>query len=106
MRLRRWGRRIAVVLAALVAGSTVASLTYNAVTAGRDLPAAKLDRGPYLRVDGTTLAYRRFGTRGTPIVLVGGFIEPSWVWHRVAPLLARHHRVFALDLPPFGYSQR
>ena len=68
--------------------------------------AADLYSGPYVQVDGTTLAYRSYGKRGTPIVLLGGFIEPSWVWHRVGPLLARRHRVFALDLPPFGYSQR
>lgn len=57
-------------------------------------------------MDGTRIAYRRWGAHGTPIVLVAGFAEPSWVWHEVAPLLARTHRVYALDLPPFGYSQR
>jgi len=55
---------------------------------------------------GTRLAYRRWGSHGTPIVLVGGFVEPSWVWHAVGRLLGRRHRVYALDLPPFGYSQR
>jgi pimeloyl-ACP methyl ester carboxylesterase len=41
------------------------------------------------------------------VVLLGGAAEPSWVWHDVGPLIARAgHRVFALDLPPFGYSQR
>jgi len=39
-------------------------------------------------------------------VLIGGFIEATDVWRRVAPLLARRHRVYALDLPPFGYSER
>jgi pimeloyl-ACP methyl ester carboxylesterase len=28
------------------------------------------------------------------------------VWHAAAPLLARNHRVYAVDLPPFGFSQR
>jgi pimeloyl-ACP methyl ester carboxylesterase len=106
MRLRRWGRRIALALAELVVVITAASLAYNAVTAGRDVAAANLYPGPYVRIDGTTLAYSSYGKRGTPIVLLGGFVEPSWVWHRVAPLLARRHRVFALDLPPFGYSER
>ena len=47
------------------------------------------------------------GNAGTPVVLLGGAAEPSWVWHEVGPLLARgDHRVFALDLPPFGYSER
>jgi pimeloyl-ACP methyl ester carboxylesterase len=60
-----------------------------------------------VRVDATLLAYRSWGRRGSPIVLLGGAAEPSWVWHDVGPLLARAgHRVFALDLPPFGYSER
>jgi pimeloyl-ACP methyl ester carboxylesterase len=60
-----------------------------------------------VRADGTLLAYREWGDTGSPVVLLGGAAEPSWVWHDVGPLLARAgHRVFALDLPPFGYSQR
>jgi pimeloyl-ACP methyl ester carboxylesterase len=104
--LKRWLRRIGIALAALVLVLTVASLAYNAATAGRDVAAAKLYAGPYVRADGTQLAYRRWGSHGSPIVLVGGFIEPSWVWHDVGPILGRTHRVYALDLPPFGYSQR
>jgi pimeloyl-ACP methyl ester carboxylesterase len=104
--VKRWLRRGAVALLALALTLTVASLLYNLATAGRDVPASKLYAGPYAAVDGTRLAYRRWGSHGTPIVLVGGFIEPSWVWHEVGPLLGRRHRVYALDLPPFGYSQR
>jgi pimeloyl-ACP methyl ester carboxylesterase len=102
----RWLRRIGLGLAALVVLVTLASFAYNAATAGRDVSATKLYAGPFVRVDGTLLAYRRWGTHGAPIVLVGGFIEPSWVWRRVGPLLAERHRVYALDLPPFGFSQR
>ncbi len=70
-------------------------------------PATALYAGPFVRADGTLLAYRRWGTRGSPVVLLGGAAEPSWVWHDVGPLLARAgHRVYALDLPPFGYSER
>ena len=104
--MRRWLRRLGLAIAALALAVTVASLVYNVATAGRDKPAAELYPGPYVTVDGTTLAYRHWGPRGTPIVLLGGFLEPTWVWHSVGPLLAQHHRVFAVDLPPFGYSQR
>lgn len=93
-------------LLALVVGITLAALAYDLATNGREQPATALYAGPYARVDGTLLAYRSWGTMGTPIVLLGGAAEPSWVWHDVGPLLARHHRVYALDLPPFGYSQR
>jgi pimeloyl-ACP methyl ester carboxylesterase len=104
--VKRWLRRLGIALAALVVLLTLASLAYNAATSGRDVAASKLYAGPYAEVDGTQLAYRRWGTHGTPIVLLGGFIEPSWVWHEVGPLLGRSHRVYAVDLPPFGYSQR
>ena len=105
-RLKRVLRWIGVGLLALFVALTLASLLFNAVTSGRDEAASKLYAGPYVQVDGTELAYRAWGSRGTPILLLGGFIEPAWVWHRVGPLLGRTHRVYALDLPPFGYSQR
>jgi len=70
-------------------------------------PATELYGGPFVRADGTLLAYRTWGTQGSPVVLLGGAAESSWVWHDVGPLLARAgHRVYALDLPPFGYSER
>lgn len=105
-RTKRWLRRLGIGLLVLLAAITVASFAYNAATAGREAAARALYRGPYVVADGTSIAYRRWGRTGSPIVLVGGFVEPSWVWRRVGPLLGRHHRVFALDLPPFGYTQR
>jgi pimeloyl-ACP methyl ester carboxylesterase len=104
--VRRWPRRLGLALVELSVFLTVASLIYNAATSGRDQPAAKLYAGPYVRVDGTSIAYRRWGTTGTPVLLVGGFVEPSWVWEQVGTLLGRRHRVYALDLPPFGFSER
>jgi pimeloyl-ACP methyl ester carboxylesterase len=105
-RVKRVLRWVGVGLLVLFVALTVASLVFNAVTSGRDEAAAKLYPGPFVSVDGTELAYRAWGSKGTPIVLLGGFIEPAWVWHRVGPLLGRTHRVYAVDLPPFGYSQR
>lgn len=52
------------------------------------------------------VAYRHWGDSGTPIVLLGGFVVPSFVWQKVGARLGRHHRVYALDLPPFGFSER
>jgi pimeloyl-ACP methyl ester carboxylesterase len=106
-RLRRWGRRLALALLALFLVVTLAAIAYDLATNGEMRPAAALYGGPFIRADGTRLAYRTWGTRGTPIVLLGGAAEPSWVWHDVGPLLAREgHRVYAVDLPPFGYSER
>jgi len=105
-RLRRWARRLALGLLVVIAAATVASFAYNAATNGGQRPAAALYPGPYVSVSGTAVAYRHWGDKGSPIVLVGGFVEPSWVWHRLGPLLGRRHRVYAIDLPPFGYTQR
>jgi pimeloyl-ACP methyl ester carboxylesterase len=104
--MRRWLRRVLVAVLVLFLVLTVASFAYNAATSGRERPAADLYPGPWVTVDGTRVAYRSWGRRGSPVVLLGGAFEPSWVWHEVGPLLARRHRVFALDLPPFGYTQR
>jgi pimeloyl-ACP methyl ester carboxylesterase len=105
-RLRRWAKRIGLLLLELAVVVTIASLVYNAATAARMEPARELYSGPYLRVDDKLVAYRRWGRSGSPIVLVGGFVEPTDVWQAVARRLAATHRVFALDLPPFGYTQR
>lgn len=98
-------RRIGIGIAALFVLATVSSLLYNAVTPGGEA-ATRLYAGPYVRVDGTELAYRCWGSSGSPVLLIGGFVEPAWVWHGVGPLLGRAHRACAVDLPPFGYSQR
>ena len=105
-RLARWGRRAGIALLTLVAALTVAAAAYDAATPG-GAPARSLYAGPYVTVDGRSLAYRRWGKSGAPVVLIGGFIEPSDVWRKVGPALARSgYRVYALDVPPFGYSER
>jgi pimeloyl-ACP methyl ester carboxylesterase len=106
-RLRRWLRRLALAVLVFIVAVTLAAVAYDLATDGREQPASALYPGPFARVDGTLLAYRSWGDRGSPVVLLGGAAEPSWVWHETGPLLAHAgHRVFALDLPPFGYSQR
>lgn len=55
-------------------------------------------------VNGTTLHYVSAGTSGSPILLVHGFPESWWAFHKLIPLLAATHRVFAVDLRGFGDS--
>lgn len=105
-RLRRWAKKLGLIVLELFVVLTIASLVYNAATAGGVKPARVLYAGPFVHVDGRDVAYRRWGTHGTPVLLLGGFIVPSSVWNRVGELLGHNHRVFALDLPPFGYTQR
>src|ERR1700736_6803080 len=69
------------------AGATLAGITHHRVEA-----------------NGTTLHYVAAGTSGTPILLAHGFPETWWPFRRLIPLLAAHHRVFAVDLRGFGDS--
>lgn len=55
-------------------------------------------------VNGTRLHYVCAGTDGSPILLVHGWPETWWAFRKLIPLLARTHRVFALDLRGFGDS--
>jgi 4,5:9,10-diseco-3-hydroxy-5,9,17-trioxoandrosta-1(10),2-diene-4-oate hydrolase len=41
---------------------------------------------------------------GSPVVLLHGLGASSGVWHVQEPELARHHRVYAIDLPGSGRS--
>ena len=100
-------RGVVATLVALVIVLTAASFAYNTVTSDPDVPVRQLWSGKFVSADGVLTAYRSWGSRGTPILLVGGFAEPSFVWERVGPQLAHAgHRVYALDLDGFGYSER
>lgn len=55
-------------------------------------------------VNGTKLHYVSAGVSGSPILLVHGFPETWWAFHKLIPLLAADHRVFAVDLRGFGDS--
>ena len=45
------------------------------------------------------------GTEGSPVLLVHGFPETWWTFHKLIPRLSEHHRVFAVDLRGFGDSR-
>ena len=55
-------------------------------------------------LNGTKLHYVSAGTTGSPILLVHGWPETWWAFHKVIPILARLHRVIAVDLRGFGDS--
>ena len=55
-------------------------------------------------VNGGKLHYVSAGSSGAPLLLVHGFPETWWAFHKVIPLFAETHRVFAVDLPGFGDS--
>lgn len=69
------------------AGATIPEVAHHSVALG-----------------GTDIHYVSAGSTGSPILLVHGFPETWWTFHRLIPLLATRHRVFAVDLPGFGDS--
>jgi pimeloyl-ACP methyl ester carboxylesterase len=44
------------------------------------------------------------GGIGKPVILLHGFTETWYTWHRIIPELAEHYTVIALDLPGLGDS--
>src|SRR6218665_1139325 len=68
-------------------GSTIAGVTHHLV-----------------EINQTHLHYVEAGSGGSPVLLVHGFPENWWAFHKLIPLLARQHRVFAVDLRGFGDS--
>ena len=58
----------------------------------------------HLALNGTNLHYVAAGQAGSPILLVHGWPETWWAFHKVIPILAKSHRVFAVDLRGFGAS--
>ena len=58
----------------------------------------------YVEVNGIDLHYVSAGNSGSPVVLVHGFPETWWAFHKLIPLLSTKHRVFAVDIRGFGDS--
>ncbi|MBO2453088.1 alpha/beta hydrolase [Actinomadura barringtoniae] len=102
-RLRKWALRVFAGVLVLIVAGTLFSFGYNAATAGRAGEPAGLR---FVSADGIRTRYKQWGTTGPPIVLVHGFAESADTWDRVAGVLAADHRVYALDLTGWGYSQR
>lgn len=67
-------------------------------------------RADYQAVDGVRLRYLDLpateGETGEPLVLLHGFASSLETWTAILKPLSRHHRVLALDLKGFGWSER
>ena len=84
-----------------------------AVSQGQSAPRQRIDpglatlRGGFVsgtaQVNGTTLHYVHGGT-GPPVILLHGFPEDWYEYHRVMPLLAKQFTVVAVDLRGIGGS--
>jgi pimeloyl-ACP methyl ester carboxylesterase len=58
-----------------------------------------------LSTDGVSL-HSVIGGQGPALVLLHGWPQTWWAWHRVLPALAEHFTVIAVDLPGLGDSSR
>ncbi|MFD3592544.1 alpha/beta fold hydrolase [Nocardia sp. NPDC058640] len=56
-------------------------------------------------VNGVRLHYVAGGA-GAPLLLLGGWPQTWWQWHKVMPALARRYRVIAVDLRGMGGSDK
>jgi pimeloyl-ACP methyl ester carboxylesterase len=106
-RLRSGGRRLlkqcGIAFAIVAVAVTGFSFIYNLATQGTvPLPPGLT----YVQTGDISTRYREWGASGTPILLLHGFIESADSWQPTAELLARTHRVYAIDLDGYGYTQR
>lgn len=90
-------RRLAWALAALL---QVGCLAFH----GGPLPGEPA-HDTFIQVEGARVRYLDVG-RGPAVVLLHGFASTIEDWWTVIPALKAHHRVLALDLKGFGWSDR
>jgi len=59
----------------------------------------------YADVNGTQLHYV-IGGEGEPLILIPGYPETWWAYHKVMPLLAKKYRVVVVDMRGMGSSNK
>ncbi|RCG31580.1 alpha/beta hydrolase [Sphaerisporangium album] len=115
-RIAKWGRNA---LSAVAAATVLLFGTAAGAGAGTERVGAQSKAGAsapqawrgfdtsfrhgFVPVDGSILHYVRGGS-GPPLVLLHGWPQTWWEWHKVMPALARTHTVIAFDLPGLGDS--
>ncbi|TAE57903.1 MAG: alpha/beta hydrolase [Bacteroidetes bacterium] len=81
-----------------------------ALTAQRRTLSPPFDNSQFSTVQGLKLHYRQWQPEGAvrgKVLLVHGFCGSTFSWRKTIPsLLAQGYAVTAVDLPPFGYSDR
>jgi len=99
--LKRAAKVAGIAFAALVVALTAASFGYNLATDG---PAPRPPHLLFAEGGGWDTRYLEWGAHGTPVVLVPGAFETADTFAELGPVLAKNHRVFAIDLSGTGYS--
>lgn len=101
--LVRLARQCLIAFTVMAVSFTAFSFVYNLTTQGAVAPPPGLT---FVRTGDIDTRYREWGTSGSPVLLLHGFVESADSWQSTAALLARDHRVYAIDLDGFGYSER
>ena len=99
--LKRIAKVAGIAIVSLMVTVTVASFGYNLATDG---PAPRPAHLRFANGGGWDTRYLGWGTHGTPVVLVPGAFETADTFGTLGPMLAKNHRVFAIDLSGTGYS--
>lgn len=89
-------------IASLLGGAGVAAAGVRRLFRPYDVPPAP---GQTVDLDGERIHYLERG-EGSPVLLVHGFAGSTFSWRHVIAGLSRDHRVLAVDLPGWGYSDR
>jgi len=58
----------------------------------------------FIDIKGKKIAFTSEGT-GTPIVMLHGWPQSSYVWRKVVPFISKEYRIILIDLPGLGQSQ-
>jgi pimeloyl-ACP methyl ester carboxylesterase len=91
-------KRLTLVLVALMLGAGSVALA-----------ASDANNGPFARLgppDAPVKLYAVERGEGPPVLLIHGFGTNTFTWRRIAPDLARDHKVIAVDLKGFGRSDK
>lgn len=107
-RLRRGLAWLLLAPLALVAAYVAASMLYVRIHEDATPQTAAPAGGRFFDVDGTQVFARDFGpVNGRPLLLAHGTAAWSGTWFSLIPALRNAGwRVVAVDLPPFGYSDK
>lgn len=108
-RFVRWLVRGVVALVALLVVYVIASVVYTSAHEHRDLAHSAPRDGRFVVVDGVRVFARLHPGRAdrVPVLLVHGTAAWSGTWFELIPALQRASwPVIAVDLPPFGYSDK
>ncbi|MDQ1725349.1 MAG: hypothetical protein QOG52_2377, partial [Frankiaceae bacterium] len=101
-----WRRALTAVPVVLFVALPALAETFVLATDGptQALPAGLA--GAFVQTGNINTHYEQWGTTGSPVILLHGVLESTYVWSKAAPLLATDHRVFAYDTRGYGFTER